>query len=86
MDEDKVSSTAQSPRPCEGFFYIVMQGSVSPIVSDRFGSADERDAEVEKIFSDGDDKPVEYDETTDVMLKMDIDWNGKPEVWSVTRE
>jgi len=86
MDEDKVGGTNQPAPAREGYFYIVMQGGVSPIVSDRFTSADERDAEVEKIFNDEDDRPVEYDEATDTMLKMNIDGDGMPEVWSVSRE
>lgn len=86
MDKDKVGGANQPAQSCEGYFYIVMQGSVSPIVSDRFTSAEERDAEVEKIFNDDDHRPVEYDEATDVMVKMNIDANGMPEVWTVSSE
>jgi len=86
MDEDKVGSGNQPAQSREGYFYIVMQGSVSPIVSDRFTSAEERDAEVGKIFNDDDHRPVEYDEATDVMVKMNIDANGMPEVWTVSSE
>ena len=81
------SEVNSQPAPTvAGFYYIVMHGSVEPSLSSRFDSADERDAEVSKIFSGDEEKPVEYDEACDVVLKMDIDGNGKPEIWTAAAE
>ena len=76
-------NVASKPAPsCAGYYYVVMRGGVEPSVSSKFTTTDARDEEVSKILSDDENKPVEYDEACDSVMKLDIDRNGVPEMWA----